>query len=178
MEVNEIEKDKDKVLSEHPVLVQKIKSRFGKSIVETVIFRGEITHVIETRDIADVCSFLKYDQDFQFNFLSDLIGTDCRPLNSFFEVVYQLYSIPYKYRIRLKVRVKEGEHVPSVTSVWQCANFAEREAFDMVGVVFDGHPDLKRIYMPPDWEGYPLRKDYPLVGYKDEYNPCGVEKKQ
>src|SRR4030067_971809 len=98
MEVNEIEKDKDKVLSEHPVLVQKIKSRFGKSIVETAIFRGEITHVIETRDIADVCSFLKYDLDFQFNFLSDLIGTDCRPLNSFFEFFFQFYPIPYNNR--------------------------------------------------------------------------------
>lgn len=170
--------EKDKVISEHPLLVQKIKSRFGKSIIETSIFRGEITHVIEPKDIEDVCNFLKYDQDFQFNFLSDLIGTDCRPLNSYFEVVYQLYSIPYRHRIRLKVRVKEGESVPSVTSVWRSANFAEREAYDMVGVVFEGHPDLRRIYMSPDWEGYPLRKDYPLVGYKDEYNPCGVEKKQ
>ncbi len=176
MEVNEIEKEK--VLSEHPVLVQKVRSRFGKSIIDTSLFRGEITHVIETKDIADVCNFLKYDQDFQFNFLSDIIGTDCRPLNSCFEVVYQLYSITHKHRIRLKVRVKEGESVPSVTPVWRSANFAEREAYDLVGIVFTGHPDLRRIYMAPDWEGYPLRKDYPLVGYKDQYNPCGVEKKQ
>lgn len=169
--------DKENVLLGHPILVQKIKSRFGKSIVETVIFRGEITHVIEKKDIVGVCNFLKYDLDFQFNFLSDVIGIDCRPINSCFEVVYQLYSIPHKYRIRLKVRVKEGESVPTVTSVWRTANFAEREAFDMVGVVFEGHPDLKRIYMPPDWEGHPLRRDYPLVGYKDQYNPFGVEKK-
>src|SRR3972149_6011189 len=114
MEANEIEKEN--VLLEHPVLVQKVKSRFGKSIIETAIFRGEITHVIETKDIADVCNFLKFDLDFQFNFLSDLIGVDCRPLNSYFEVVYQLYSIPHKYRIRLKVRVKEGESFPSVPS--------------------------------------------------------------
>ena len=101
---------------------------------------------------------------------------DCRNTLSCFEVVYHLYSIPNKYRLRIKVRVREDEKVPSVTSVWRSADFAERETFDMFGIVFDGHPNLKRIYMPLDWEGFPLRKDYPLTGFKDEYNPFGVEK--
>ena len=174
MEEKEIEKDK--ALLGHPVLVQKIRSRFGKSIIETTVFRGEITHLVEKDDIIDICNFLKYDLDLQFNFLSDVVGVDCRPLNSFFETIYHLYSIPRKHRLRLKVRIKENENVPSVTSVWRSADWAEREAYDMVGIVFEGHPNLKRIYMPLDWEGYPLRKDYPLVGYKDQYNPCGVEK--
>lgn len=158
-------------------LVKKIRGRFGKSIVETTVFRGEITHVVEKDVLIDVCTFLKNEPGLQFNFLSDVLGVDCRPLLSCFEVVYHLYSIPYKRRLRVKVRVKENETVPSVTPIWRSANFAERETFDMFGIVFEGHPDLKRIYMPPDWEGHPLRKDYPLVGYKDEYNPFGVEKK-
>lgn len=158
-------------------LVKKIRGRFGKSIVETTVFRGEITHVVEKDALIDICTFLKNEPDLQFNFLSDVLGVDCRPLLSCFEVVYHLYSIPHKRRLRLKVRVKENETVPSVTPIWRSANFAERETFDMFGIVFAGHPDLKRIYMPPDWEGYPLRKDYPLVGYKDEYNPFGVERK-
>lgn len=158
-------------------LVKKIRGRFGKSIIETTVFRGEITHIVEKDVLLDVCRFLKYEPDLQFNFLSDVLGVDCRPLLSCFEVVYHLYSIPRRYRIRLKVRVKENETVPSVTPVWRSADFAERETFDMFGIVFGGHPNLKRIYMPMDWEGYPLRKDYPLVGYKDQYNPFGVEKK-
>src|SRR3990172_8011755 len=88
-----------------------------------------------------------------------------------FEVVYHLYSIPFKNRLRIKVRVREDETVPSVTSLWRSADFAERETFDMFGIVFEGHPNLKRIYMPMEWEGYPLRKDCPLTGFKDRYNP-------
>ena len=161
--MNEIEKDKDKVLSEHPVLVQKIKSRFGKSIVETVIFRGEITHVIETKDIADVCNFLKFDLDFQFNFLSDLIGVDCRPLNSYFEVVYQLYSISHNHRLRLHVEVPEEDcRISTATDLWHCADWFERECWEMFGIVFEGHPNLKHLLMFDGFEGFPLRKDYPM----------------
>jgi len=81
-----------------------------------------------------------------------------------------------RMRLRLKVRVGEGEEVDSVTSVWRSAGWAEREAYDMFGIVFKGHPDLRRIYMPEDFEGFPLRKDYPLRGYKDEFNPNGEER--
>ncbi len=175
MEDKEIEKDI--VLLEHPTLVQKVKGRFGKSIIETLVFRGEITHVVKKDVIRDVCYFLKHDPDLRFNLLSDLLGVDCRPHLSCFEVVYHLYSVPNKNRLRLKIRVKENESVSSVTAVWRTADFAERETYDMYGIVFEGHPNLKRIYMPVDWEGYPLRKDYPMVGYKDEYNPFGVERK-
>ena len=79
-------------------------------------------------------------------------------------------------RVRLNTRVAEGEKLASVTSVWAGANWPEREVFDMYGVEFEGHPELERIYLPEDFEGYPLRKDYPLRGYKDRYNPFGEEK--
>ena len=175
MEEKDIEKEIPAL--QHSLLVEKVKERFGVSIIETTVFRGEITHVVEKGRLGDICIFLKHEPDLQFNFLSDVLGVDCRKLISCFEVVYHLYSIPNKFRIRLKVRVKEGESVPSVTSIWRSADFAERETFDMFGIVFDGHPNLKRIYMPVEWDGYPLRKDYPLVGYKDQYNPFVVEKK-
>lgn len=174
------EKDLEKELSpqQYAMLVNKIRGRFARAILETTVFRGEVTHVVEKDVIADICNFVKRENELQFNFLSDLLGVDSRSSLSCFEVVYHLYSIHYKMRLRLKIRVKENETVPSVTSIWRSADFAERETFDMFGIVFDGHPNLKRIYMPEEWVGYPLRKDYPLVGYKDEYNPFGVEKKQ
>jgi len=172
------EKDIEKELSaqHYSLLVKKIKDRFGGDILETTLFRGEVTHVVEKDALVEICRFLKQEPGLQFKFLSDVLGVDCRKALSCFEVVYHLYSIPNKYRLRIKVRVREDEKVPSVTSVWRSADFAERETFDMFGIVFDGHPNLKRIYMPLDWEGYPLRKDYPLTGFKDEYNPFGVEK--
>jgi len=171
-------KDIEKELSaqHYSLLVKKIKDRFGGDILETTLFRGEVTHVVEKDALVEICRFLKQEPGLQFKFLSDVLGVDCRKALSCFEVVYHLYSIPNKYRLRIKVRVREDEKVPSVTSVWRSADFAERETFDMFGIVFDGHPNLKRIYMPLDWEGYPLRKDYPLTGFKDEYNPFGVEK--
>ncbi len=175
MEVQDLEKELSPL--QYSLLITKIKGRFGRSVLETSVFRGEITHLVEKDAIADICNFVKRESDMQFNFLSDVLGVDCRSSLSCFEVVYHLYSIKNKMRLRLKIRIKEDETVPSVTSVWRSADFAERETFDMFGIVFDGHPNMKRIYMPEDWEGYPLRKDYPLVGYKDEYNPFGVEKK-
>jgi NADH-quinone oxidoreductase subunit C len=175
MEEKDLEKEMPSL--QYSLLVKKIRDKFGESIRETAVFRGEVTHVVEKDILIDVCRFLKDESGLQFDFLSDVLGVDCRKLISCFEVVYHLYSIPNKFRIRLKVRIKENEAVPSVTPLWRSADFAERETFDMFGIVFEGHPNLKRIYMPSEWEGYPLRKDYPLVGYKDEYNPFGVEKK-
>lgn len=173
------EKDVEKEISplKYSRLVEKIKGKFADSIIETTVFRGEVTHIVKKEAIVDVCRFLKDEPDLRFNFLSDVLGVDCRNQLSCFEVIYHLYSIPNRFRLRLKVRVKENEAVPSATSVWKSADFAERETFDMFGILFEGHPNLKRIYMPPEWEGYPLRKDYPVTGYKDEYNPFGVDRK-
>jgi NADH-quinone oxidoreductase subunit C len=159
------------------ILVKNIKEKFGQSILDTFIFRDEVTHLIRKESLLEVCQFLKDNLDLQFNFLSDIAGIDYFPQNPRFEVVYHLYSISKKHRVRLKIKTEDGETVPSVTTVWSGADWAEREAYDMFGIIFEGHPNLKRIYMPDAWEGFPLRKDYPLKGYKDRYNPFGEEKK-
>ena len=159
------------------ILVKKVKERFALSILDTLIVRNEITHLIKKDSLIDICRFLKDDFELQLNFLSDVLGTDYFPQKPRFEVVYHLYSIPKKHRLRLKIKIEDGESVPSVTSIWSSADWAERETYDMFGIRFEGHPNLKRIYMPEDWDGFPLRKDYPLRGYKDRYNPYGEEKK-
>ncbi|MBI3755020.1 MAG: NADH-quinone oxidoreductase subunit C [Deltaproteobacteria bacterium] len=158
------------------ILVKNIKEKFGSSVLDTVIFRDEATHLIKKDSLIEICQLLKNDSELQFNFLSDIAGADCFPQRPRFEVAYHLYSIPQKHRIRLKIKIEDGETIPSVTSIWKTADWAEREAYDMFGIIFEGHPNLKRIYMPDDWEGFPLRKDYPLKGYKDRYNPYGEER--
>ena len=159
------------------ILVKKVKERFAPFILDTLISRNEITHLIKKNSLIDICRFLKDDSELQLNFLSDVLGTDYFPQKPRFEVVYHLYSIPKKHRLRLKIKIEDGESVPSLTSIWSSADWAERETYDMFGIRFEGHPNLKRIYMPEDWDGFPLRKDYPLRGYKDRYNPYGEEKK-
>lgn len=158
-------------------LIKNIKERFNSSIIDTIIFRNEVTHVIKKDNLLQICKFLKDDPQMQFNFLVDVVGVDYFPQKPRFEIVYHLYSIPKKHRIRLKIKVDENETVPSLVSVWKAADWAEREVYDMFGLVFENHPSLKRIYLSQDWEGFPLRKDYPLRGYKDQYNPFGEEKK-
>ena len=111
----------------------------------------------------------------RMDYLVDVIGMDHFAAEPRFEVVYHLYSIPNRYRLRLKVRLDEEEAIPTVSGIWPAADWPERETYDMYGIQFEGHPNLKRIYMTPDWEGFPLRKDYPLKGYRDEYNPFGQE---
>lgn len=158
------------------LLVDKVKTTFETDITATTVFRGDVTHVVETRALRRLLSFLKSDAELQFNYLVDVLAVDYYDREPRFEVVYHLYSIPKKHRLRVKVRVQANEPVPTVSDLWQGADWPEREAFDMFGIVFDGHPNLKRIYLPQDWDGYPLRKDYPLRGYKDRYNPFGEEK--
>jgi NADH-quinone oxidoreductase subunit C len=125
--------------------------------------RGELTLEIASAKIASICGFLKYDQ--KFVRLSSVTAVDRYPLEPRFEVVYHLHSIEQKQRVRLKCRLEGGEPaIESVTSVWRGANWYEREVFDLFGINFLNHPDLRRIMMPDDWEGHPLRKDYPVTG--------------
>lgn len=160
------------------ILIKKVKDAFGAAIIDTVVFKGEITHTVERSALLDVCNFLKTDADIKMNYCVDVVGVDNMHASPRFEVNYHLYSIPKKHRLRLKVKVGEGESVLSVTGLWAGADWPEREVYDMFGIPFEGHPNLKRIYMPEDWDGYPLRKDYPLRGYKDSLNPNGVEKEE
>jgi NADH-quinone oxidoreductase subunit C len=127
----------------------------------------DLTIYVPAARIVDVCTFLRDDPETEFTMLVWLGGVDLLPRQPRFEVVYHLLSIPRSMRLALKVELNEEDlHVPSVTGVWATANWHEREAYDFYGIVFDGHPDLTRILLPEDWEGWPLRKDSPL-GYQE-----------
>ena len=144
-------------------LVKKLKKRFDGAVGEASEFVGQLSIRIEPARIFEVCNFLRDDPETIFNYLSDLTCVHYpmrqeAPL----EVVYNLYSIRRNERLRLKVSITESSGVDSVTGVWPTANWMEREVYDLFGVNFKNHPDLRRILLPPDWEGHPLRKDYPL----------------
>ena len=144
-------------------LVRKLKSQFGEAIGEALEFIGQLSVTVDRERIVEVCDFLKRDAETPFDYLSDLTCVhypERREAPS--EVVYNLFSIPENERVRLKVRTSDTIGVESVTSVWPAANWLEREVFDLFGVQFTNHPDLRRLLLPPDWEGHPFRKDFPL----------------
>jgi NADH-quinone oxidoreductase subunit C len=146
-------------------VVEKLKTRFGDAILESGEFRDELTVSVAKEKIVEVCQFLKNDPELAYNLLADLCGIDMARSELRFGVIYNLYSLATKHRIRLKTFVSEEDPaVPTVTGVWKTANWHEREAYDMFGIVFVGHPDLRRIYMPDEFEHFPLRKDFPLMG--------------
>ena len=129
--------------------------------------RGELTLWVPRETIREVCAFLRDNREVQFNYLTDITAVDWYPAEPRFEVVYHLLSIPRKDRVRLKVRLAgDDPNLESVTPVYPSANYCEREVFDLFGIRFSGHPYLRRIMMPEDWEGHPLRKDYPVEGYR------------
>ena len=147
--------------SSHP-LVKKLKTKFGQAIGDASEFIGQLSINVTSEVIVAICDFLRTDKETQFDYLSDLTCVHYPTRKEApFDVVYNLYSIPKNERVRLKVQTTE-EGVDSVTGVWPAANWLEREVFDLFGVHFKGHPDLRRLLLPPDWQGYPLRKDYPL----------------
>lgn len=156
-------------------IIGSIKNKFGAAIVDSDCFRGDDTVVVTPDKLKELCEFVKSDELLDFDYLLDVCGADYLPREPRFEVVYHLSSIKKKHRLRIKTRVPVGQKVDSVTSIWPTADWTERETYDMFGIEFEGHPDLRRIYMADDWEGYPLRKDYPEKGYKDKYNPFGEE---
>ncbi|MER3523575.1 MAG: NADH-quinone oxidoreductase subunit C [Ignavibacteria bacterium] len=150
------------------LIIQKLTERFPDSIEATNEFRGDLTIQVSKNDIVKVGEFLKNDPDLAFDLLVDLLGVDMYRPEGRFEVVYNLYSIKYKKYVRLKVLVDEEDCVvPTVTGVWSGANWHERETFDMFGIRFAGHPDLRRMYMPEEYQYFPLRKDFPLMGIPD-----------
>ena len=112
--------------------------------------------------LVETCLALRDTPALRFNVLAEVTAADYLPRDPRFEVVYHLLSIPNRERLRVKVRVRNSEMVPTVQGVWPAAGWPEREVWDMFGVVFDGHPDLRRLLMPEDWEGHPQRKDYPV----------------
>jgi NADH-quinone oxidoreductase subunit C len=143
----------------HP-LVKKLKAEFGDVVDDAVEFIGQLSVNVDAAHIVEICDFLKNDRETSFNYLSDLTCVHWPRTPAPFEMVYNLFSIESNERVRLKARTKGS--VDSVTGVWPSANWLEREVFDLFGVHFNNHPDLRRLLLPPDWEGHPLRKDYPL----------------
>lgn len=137
-------------------------------VSEIVNACGETTVIVPRESIVDACKFLKTTHGFEFDFLADLCGFDRGPEEEpRFELNYHLFSTRTFLRLRLKVCLNEEDtHVSTVTSVWRTANWHERETYDLFGVIFDSHPDLRRILLPDDWQGYALRKDFPLRGYE------------
>jgi NADH-quinone oxidoreductase subunit C len=130
--------------------------------------------------LVETCRALRDTASLRFDFLADVIGVDFLPRAPRYEVVYHLVSIPNRLRLRVKVRVPDGGSVASVQGVWPSANWHEREVWDMFGIFIDGHPDLRRILMPEDWEGHPLRKDYPVQIRKtaQTYEPLEVTEQE
>jgi NADH-quinone oxidoreductase subunit C len=129
--------------------------------------RDEMTVYIDAPHIREACALLRESPECAFNYLSDVTCVDWYPAEPRFEVIYHLFSISHKERLRLKVRLDSASPVvESLTPVWPGANYFEREVFDLFGIRFAGHPYLLRILMPEDWEGHPLRKDYPVEGYR------------
>jgi NADH-quinone oxidoreductase subunit C len=141
-------------------LVKKLKAKFGEAVGDASEFIGQLSVKVDGARIVEICDFLRSDSDPRFDYLSDLTCVHWPRTPAPFEIVYNLFSIASNERVRLKVRTSDS--VDSVTGVWPAANWLEREVFDLFGVRFNNHPDLRRLLLPPDWEGYPLRKDYPL----------------
>ena len=155
--------------SAHP-LVARLRSAFAGAIGEALEFIGQISIRVDRASIVAVCDFLKRDEQTPFDYLSDLTCVHFPDRKEApFEVVYNLYSIPANERIRLKVATTAEEAVESVTPLWPAANWMEREVFDLFGIRFSNHPDLRRLLLPPDWEGHPLRKDFPLEFVENEW---------
>jgi NADH-quinone oxidoreductase subunit C len=150
---------------EAPTFEGELRGRFGAAVLEWTEFRGQPCALVEAAALGEVCRWLKDEKGFRY--LADVIGADYPSRDKRFEVVYQLYCHERAERFRLKVRLAEGEAVASVTSLWSGAEWPEREVFDLFGVAFEGHPDLRRILLPEEATGHPLRKDYPLKGRDD-----------
>ena len=158
---------------ENPAVLA-IRAAFPEAYIDAVNFRDEMTVRIEREPLREVVQFLRDEPSLRFNLLTDETFVDMLRLRDEprFDLVVQLYSVPKRRRLRLKAGVNDGETVPSLVPVFAAANWFEREAFDMFGLIFEGHPDLRRILLAEDWdEGHPLRKDYPIRGFREYVQP-------
>jgi len=147
------------------LIPQKLKEKFPSAEFEVSDYRDELTIKFDKKDIVEVCSFLKSDSELEFILCSDITAVDWANRKNRFTVVYNIFSMKHNFRLRLKSDVDESDcKIDSVSSVWHAANWQEREAYDMYGIKFNNHPDLRRMYMPEEFEYHPLRKEFPLMG--------------
>jgi NADH-quinone oxidoreductase subunit C len=148
-----------------PSLTQRLQAKFADAILGAHAFRGDETVLVRREDLRSVMAFLRDEPDLAFNFLMDVAGVDYltypEPKPTRYEVVYHLYSLRFGHRVRVKTPVAVNQSVPSVADLWESADWAERETWEMFGIVFDGHPNLERLLTHQDFTGWPLRKDYP-----------------
>jgi NADH-quinone oxidoreductase subunit C len=146
-------------------IAEKLKKEFRHEVMNVSDFRGQVSVTVKRERILDICHFLKVSPEISMDYLADLCGVDYPERRFRFEVVYNFYSIKHNHSIRIKALLPgDAPAIESVIYLWKTAGWHEREAFDMFGIIFNSHPDLRRILMPEDWEGHPLRKDYPLKG--------------
>ena len=149
------------------MVVEKLRAALPDAIEDVGDFRGERTISVRKDQIVDVCRVLRDDADLRYNFLSDIVADDLLPEYPRFAVSYHLLSLPNKHRIRVRVRVEDpDEGPPTMAEVWPIATWLEMEVWDLMGVRFVGNTSLRRLFLPEDWQGHPLRKDYPL-GYEE-----------
>ena len=141
--------------------MKRFRERFGEAIREAWLDRKQAILVVDAGKLQAVALYARDEE--KFNMLSDLTAVDWPKREKRFDVVLQLYSFAKNERLRVKCAVGDGEAVASLTGLWPSANWLERECYDMFGIVFEGHPDLKRILLPEEWQGYPLRKDYDIL---------------
>ncbi|MBZ0200324.1 MAG: NADH-quinone oxidoreductase subunit C [Ignavibacteriaceae bacterium] len=147
------------------IIPQKLKEKFEGIEIEVSDFRDDLTLKFDKKFILNAAQFLRDDNDLQFNFCEDVTAIDWAKRKNRFTVVYHIFSMKHNFRLRLKCDVDESElTIDTVSSVWKTANWLERETYDMYGVKFNNHPDLRRMYMPEEFEYHPLRKDFPLMG--------------
>ena len=150
------------------LVLEKLKEHFPSTIEVEEEFRGDLSVRVKKDQIVGVSEYLRNDPELRYDLIVDVCGVDMYRPEARFEVVYHLYSLQNKEYLRLKVEVDESDPVvDTVSHIWPGANWHERETFDMYGITFRGHPDLRRMYMPEDYEYYPLRKDFPLLGVPD-----------
>jgi NADH-quinone oxidoreductase subunit C len=154
----------------HSATRDKLKTQFGDRLEEVTDEYNELAIKVSKEDIPEVVRFLRDDPELQYIHLSDITATDWPDDEKRHELIYHLYSYEILEYIRIKARVAEAESVPTLCNDWDCANWLEREVFDMFGVQFQGHPDLRRILMWEGFEGHPLRKDYPLTYERPQFS--------
>jgi len=161
-------------------LLEALQKGLPGAIVEAVIFRKMPSITVAKEFLLSVCHFLKSDEGGAYTLLTDETAVDYPKREKRFDIIYHLYSFKRNDRLRVKVVIAEGETVPSVVGIWPTANWLEREVYDMFGVVYDGHPDLKRILLPDGWTGYPLRKDYDILRQDEAWvkSNLGIESGQ
>jgi NADH-quinone oxidoreductase subunit C len=148
-----------------PAFLTALQARGGGVVDQVTYWVGDWSVIVPVHRVVEALTFLRDAPEGQFDYLSDLTAVDWLARDEArFDIVYCLYSTSLRHRLRVKVHAADGQGVPSVTGVWTAANWLEREAFDMFGIPFPGHPDLRRILMPAEWQGHPQRKDYPLEG--------------